>query len=66
MLTVATAHSRPSRKQAQYASRRPARQPNLRRKFEEQVARVRAKFHLLVAPGRDYRANHLDPDFPMG
>ena len=26
---------------------------------------MKAKFHLLVSPGGDYRANKLDPDYPI-
>ena len=45
--------------------RQPSRQASIRQKHDERVQFLRAKFHLLVAPGGDYRAHRIDPDFPM-
>ena len=45
--------------------RRVARPTSSRQKQEDRVQFLRAKFHLFVATGADYRANRLDPDFPI-
>ena len=33
--------------------------------YNMKVQHLRAKYHLLVAPGGDYRAHSLDPNYPM-
>ena len=45
--------------------RMPSKQTSVRQKHEDKLQFLQAKFHLLVAPGGDYRANKLDPDYPL-
>ena len=45
--------------------RTPSRPVSTRSKFDQQVQHLRAKYHLLVAPGGDYRAPTLDPNCEM-
>lgn len=45
--------------------RQPGGAATSRNHYESKVAYRAAKVHLLVAPGRDYRAQRLDPDVPI-
>ena len=45
--------------------RQPSRPTSSRRPHEEQTQYMASKLHMLVEPSADYRANVLDPDYPM-
>ena len=46
--------------------RQPSRPAvSTRSKYDQKVQHLRAKYHLLVSPGGDYRAHALDPNYPI-